>query len=293
MNQIYYFCVADFYFSISSTLNIEKMLPSFSPFRINLCSKKKLLFTMTLVPELSEYIGKKEVWEISDNDLGNIRLLRTNDGYCIELKYMDGFVHQMQTNFTFTSIQIHISTQDRYAGEALSSLVRIVFSQAILLHGGVSVHASAVTLQGFTYLFMGKSGTGKSTHASLWLSCFTDSKLLNDDNPIVRIKNRVAYVYGSPWSGKTSCYINEGYKLGGTIRLIQASENCFTFQTCENAFITLLPGCSVIHKDERLYDYLCNTLAVLAEIVPVGILQCKPDREAALMCASAMNVTLT
>ena len=59
------------------------------------------------------------------------------------------------------------------------------------------------------YLFLGHSGTGKSTHARQWLAAFDDAWLLNDDNPILRVmEDGEVRVYGSPWSGKTHFYNN-------------------------------------------------------------------------------------
>ena len=56
-------------------------------------------------------------------------------------------------------------------------------------------------------MLLGKSGTGKSTHSRLWLKYIPDTKLLNDDNPAVRIMdNNTIMIYGTPWSGKTPCY---------------------------------------------------------------------------------------
>lgn len=48
-------------------------------------------------------------------------------------------------------------------------------------------HSSAVSCQGRGYMFLGVSGTGKSTHSGLWLRHVGGSELLNDDNPVVRI----------------------------------------------------------------------------------------------------------
>ena len=36
-------------------------------------------------------------------------------------------------------------------------------------------------------MFLGPSGTGKSTHARLWLQYIDSTELVNDDNPVVRI----------------------------------------------------------------------------------------------------------
>lgn len=75
-------------------------------------------------------------------------------------------------------------------------------------------------------MLLGKSGTGKSTHSRLWLKYIPDTKLLNDDNPAVRIMdNNTIMIYGTPWSGKTPCYKNVGVLLEGLVRLRQAPEN--------------------------------------------------------------------
>ena len=47
-------------------------------------------------------------------------------------------------------------------------------------------HSSVVSCAGYGYMFLGKSGTGKSTHSSLWLKHISGTELINDDNPVVR-----------------------------------------------------------------------------------------------------------
>ena len=75
------------------------------------------------------------------------------------------------------------------------------------------------------YAFLGKSGTGKSTHSQLWLRYLEGYELLNDDHPIIRLVNDEVIIYGSPWSGKTPCYKNKQARLKAVVRLEQASEN--------------------------------------------------------------------
>lgn len=78
--------------------------------------------------------------------------------------------------------------------------------------GTVLFHAAVVSHEGRGYMFLGPSGTGKSTHASLWLKYIDGTELVNDDNPVVRITDDgQATVFGSPWSGKTPCYRHVSY----------------------------------------------------------------------------------
>ena len=176
------------------------------------------------------------------------------------------------------------------AGMALSSMVRIAFSQAVLLHRAVAVHASAVCCDGMAYLFTGKSGTGKSTHSRLWLRHVAGTYLLNDDNPVLKLRDDgVVMAYGSPWSGKTPCYRNEGCPVSGLARLFQSEGNRFVPKTDVEAFAVLLQGCSVIRKDSLLYGSLCDTLAGMSSEINVGILECRPDKDAVTVCRNGLE----
>ncbi len=68
-------------------------------------------------------------------------------------------------------------------------LVGNTFYRALLAHKGCLLHASAVVVEDEAYLFSAHSGTGKSTHTSLWLEYLADKKpyILNDDKPAIRI----------------------------------------------------------------------------------------------------------
>lgn len=70
----------------------------------------------------------------------------------------------------------------------------------------VAIHTSTIVCRGKAVLFLGESGTGKSTHTRLWRENIEEATLLNDDSPIVRITDGQPWVWGSPWSGKTPCY---------------------------------------------------------------------------------------
>lgn len=117
------------------------------------------------------------------------------------------------------------------------------------------------------------------------------TELLNDDNPTIRLIEGKAYAYGTPWSGKIPCYKPFCFPLGGMVRLKQAPVNRFYRQTEVEAFAAILPGCSVIRQDTVLRTCLYDTLVQLAEQVPVGVLECRPDEEAAVMCHRALSLS--
>ena len=282
-----YYEVAGFAFAVmlDGCHDLDVLLPSFVQFKSE--RKSELLFE--LVEETEEGVcSYTEFLEEDTNDLGHSRLYRKGGGYRITLKYLEK-VHVMDTDSKFSRISVSLDWDDVYVATALSSMLRIAFAQAILMHSAVSVHSSVVVHNGRAFMFMGSSGTGKSTHSRLWIENIPDTRLLNDDNPIVRMEQGQAVVYGSPWSGKTPCYINESAPVAAMVRLAQAPENRFERKQDIEAFSLLLPGCSVLRYDRSLYGMLCETLIELAEIVCVGEMRCLPDKDAAYVCLNGVK----
>ena len=284
--------VADFLFTVvlPECREGDVLLPSFRTFRQGGTGGGEKLFSFEALPaEEMPSGGKGPLLDESENDMGLVRLYASDHGYRVEVTPVSGsVVHVMDAPKDFSSAKAYLQWTDRYVGQVLSSLLRIVFSQAVLLHGGVSIHASAVCLEGRAYLFLGKSGTGKSTHSRLWLESFPGSFLLNDDNPVLRVKDGTVVAYGTPWSGKTPCYQNLSCPVGGMARLRQAPVNRFTLRQGVEAFTAVYPGCSVIVRDAVLSDALQETLAQVAGKVTVGMLECLPDKDAALLCGERL-----
>ena len=145
-------------------------------------------------------------------------------------------------------------------------------------------HSSVVSLQGKAYMFLGKSGTGKSTHSQLWLKHIEGTELVNDDNPVVRIIDGVARVYGSPWSGKTPCYRNVNYPIGGIVKLKQAPVNEIRRMKTVEAYVALAMSISGMRWKKPMGDSIHETENQLTASVPVWHLSCLPDQNAAELC---------
>ena len=151
-------------------------------------------------------------------------------------------------------------------------------------------HSSVVSLQGKAYMFLGKSGTGKSTHSQLWLKHIEGTELVNDDNPVVRIIEGEARVYGSPWSGKTPCYRNVDYPIGGIVKLKQAPANSIRRMSNIEAYVALAMSISGMRWKKKMGDAIHQTENQLTASVPVWHLSCLPDQNAAELCHTTIAI---
>ena len=174
-----------------------------------------------------------------------------------------------------------------------SSLLRfglwVMFGLAINPLHAIAVHSSVIVKDGGAVMFLGESGTGKSTHTRLWRENIDGAKLLNDDSPIIRCVDGVPTVFGSAWSGKTPCYINKSFPIRGIVRLSQAPHNTMRRQGTIAALGALLPSCPPSFAyDNELQDNICETLSEVLAKVPVYHLECLPDADAAQLSYSTV-----
>ena len=149
-------------------------------------------------------------------------------------------------------------------------------------------HSSVVSYQGKAYMFLGKSGTGKSTHSQLWLKYIEGTELVNDDNPVVRIIDGEARVYGSPWSGKTPCYRNVDFPIGGIVKLKQAPHNEIRRLKPVEAYVAMAMSISGLRWKKQMGDGLHQTENLLTATVPIWHLSCLPDQNAAEICSKTI-----
>lgn len=227
----------------------------------------------------------------SFNDLGRAAIHDEGTDWSIVLTPCPGQeprVMHMAKNLR-TAI-LRLRPDDAYADFVIDSMARIFFSQAVARTGALMVHASAVGTADRAYIFMGKSGTGKSTHSRLWLNAFDDCSLLNDDCPLIIPDADGKYtVCGTPWSGKTPCWRDAALPLAGIARLRQAPANSFRRLNGVEAFVAFIPGMSVMTADNALYSQATGTALALTAAVPTAQLDCLPDAAAAHLCRSSFE----
>lgn len=182
----------------------------------------------------------------------------------------------------FTKASFRILGGPRFA---INSVMMTMFAFSTACKNTVLIHAS-VTLHGDkAYAFLGKSGTGKSTHSQLWINNIEGCELLNDDNPVIRVADDgEVRIYGTPWSGKTPCYRNLSAPLGAIVDLHQAKKNEIRRMKLAEAYAALYVSVSSYRFMKEMALGQHRTNESLVTTVPCFSLNCLPDADAAWLC---------
>lgn len=160
----------------------------------------------------------------------------------------------------------------------------VAYGLMTLQRDTLAIHSSCIVYQDKAVLFLGESGTGKSTHTRLWREHIEGAVLLNDDSPMIRVEEGKVWAYGSAWSGKTPCYKQERYELVACVRLSQAPYNRIQKLPVLQAYGAIHPSCAPeFAYDDALYDEVSRIIGQILSVVPCYHLACLPDREAALL----------
>lgn len=205
---------------------------------------------------------------------------RTDSGYLLALKPADEEAFYMWHNDEESTVQM----QGNWSVRLYRFAMWVGLGVMLLPYNVVAIHSSCIVYKNKAVLFLGESGTGKSTHTRLWRENIDGAFLLNDDSPFLRVEDGKVWAYGSPWSGKTPCYRQERYELKGCVRLSQAKENVIKKLSVLQAYAAIHPSCPPeFAYDSKLYDYVSGFINTLLYNVPFYRLACLPDRAASLL----------
>ena len=274
-----------------SDKNGMRLLPSFKSFLTEPCDDDDLLFTLTVDDTLRPE-QEKTLVRTFDTGNGDTVVYRLPDGgyqYIIrDTRNRDCCL--LIANKQFTDCRCALNGDWVMRSFGLNDALMLVFAFAGSYRQTMLIHASCIMLGNEAYPFIAESGTGKSTHASLWMKHIEGAHLLNDDNPVIRIlDDGQPYIYGSPWSGKTPCYRNRRARLGAVTRIERAPKNSIERQKPLQAFASLLTACSTMKWDRGIYNHLNDAITRVIETTPVYTLYCLPDEKAAQLCHQTLT----
>lgn len=161
------------------------------------------------------------------------------------------------------------------------------FARQLLRRDGFQLHASAVVLDGYAYLFSAPSGMGKSTHTEKWCRLF-GAVCLNDDKPALRREAPGWIAYGTPWSGKKDLSRPISAPLGGIAFLHRGDQNTISRLTPDEA-VPMLISQSLRYLTAEQMGLQLALLDRLLREVPVWELVCRNEDAAAHLSREAMT----
>ncbi|MDO5392453.1 MAG: hypothetical protein Q4F24_15365 [Eubacteriales bacterium] len=157
------------------------------------------------------------------------------------------------------------------------------------VHDAFLIHSAGIAVDNEAYLFLAKSGVGKSTHVRLWAEAFYDrSHIINGDKPILRKIGKRWFVCGTPWQGKENWGSNTRVPLKAICFLERSEKNHIRSieadQVAERIFHQLL-----MPKEEAQISAFFLLLEDLLKKIPAYLMQCNQEKEAALVAYEGMR----
>lgn len=268
--------------------NIDSLLPSYTDFVTEDVGDEPL-FVLTVSDSPVERLAKRI--DTFDIDGGKGLVCTDGTGFSFDIyEDVSRRINRMRCNGSFSEAVVCLDNiESRDAAFTLNNCLMIMFAFASSGRSSLMVHSSVVVNDSKAYMFLGKSGTGKSTHSRLWLENIEGTSLLNDDNPIVRVIGDKVYVYGSPWSGKTKCYVNESYEVGGIVRIVQKPYNRISRLDTLQSYASLISSCSILRQSPEINRNISETVSSAVSHTKCYSLECLPDADAAKVSHSAVT----
>ncbi|MCT1530093.1 hypothetical protein M3B46_03755 [Sphingobacterium daejeonense] len=276
--------------SFDESIDLLNSLPSFKDFKVETNLNNEAVVNIELTLKAAD-INLSEAKLLSDVSIvwgDRFKFEEITNFYVTSVENLnsrESDVWRMISDKEFKESKIHVKRAELYDSNILSWMIMVAFGQRVLSNNTALIHSSVVENGEYAVSFLGKSGTGKSTHSRLWISTNEGFNLLNDDNPAVRIEGDDVFIYGTPWSGKTACYINKKRKLMSIIRLTQAKENKMDWKNKGvESLLALLPSFTAIRWNQTIFSSMLSVLENIIQRVSVGQLYCLPNPEAAELC---------
>ena len=275
----------------------RRLRPRFLPFLSD--GTEKPLLEIDITPGTLPECDGETIYEPEHSGIGPIasRTLRLPDGSLVlEFRHVEESLPRLLMKMSPDFGRADITIDRDGAPDAsyfLTHAMMLAYMLAASRTGTLLIHASSVILDGRAYLFQGKSGTGKSTHAALWTDNIPGAELLNDDNPVIRPDaDGRGVAYGSPWSGKTHCYRNLAAPVGAFVRIVRAKKNELRRLPPLNAYASL--SASVFYlpfMEKELRDIRHSVIERLAQATACCEMHCLPDADAALTCMKGVTAS--
>lgn len=162
-----------------------------------------------------------------------------------------------------------------------NNAIHAILAEKLLEYGVLLIHGSSLCIDGHAIVFIAPSGTGKSTHTSLWRKVFGERVwMINDDKPMIRIFDDKAIVYGTPWNGKHKISTNGSAPLKAIVRLTRDKTNHIETMKKSEAYSALITH-TYRSRDTRIMTLVMELEKKLLDTADFYLLGCNMTPEAA------------
>lgn len=282
--------IADLYMDVACEEHVISCLPNLRPFLVQ-DGEEVADVSLICRVETGMHLSQEKATPVLTSVLeGRImRLWLMADCCSLSLTFPDsGRTYRLQADRRWKSVKTDWEPDVAESFVALNDFIMVAFVYSSAFWDTSLIHASCVAIGEEGCAFIGPSGIGKSTHSRLWQQYIPGARLLNDDQPVLRLKaDGTVSMYGSPWSGKTACYCNEEVRLKGLFFMEQASENQIVRLSGVEAFQHLLKATSLIGRDTVTFEAISGTQARIAGLIPAFRFKNHPHKDAAYLSYQA------
>lgn len=241
-------------------------------------AKPDIEIKVDIVDKLPEIKKKKDIFVTFHFQDGseNWRLFKKGSAYFYKCPLEDK-KQLIQVNKTFDRATAYLLPKKKKGYVWNTTDIIYDFLQVLLINyfaqhnQGIFTHAIGIKdLDGRGLLFAGKSGAGKSTTARIWHK-HSKAMVLNDDRVIIRKNKGRFFMYGSPWHGEFSDYLEsriESAPLEKVFFIHHSSKNIARQISEKKAFRLLYPALFPTFWDKRCLENIVTFCQELIESVP-------------------------
>ena len=207
----------------------------------------------------------------------------------LEYKASDDILPDIKISITLDELQAE-KEKDPKKSDSYCEMVCIFrhIAEEIVDFNGIFVHSAVVKKDDKGFMFLGRSGAGKSTHVIGWLKTFVDAKVINGDKPILRFFDDCIYAYGSPWCGIEGLNKNERVRLYSGAFVEKATKNSIYPISDKEVFSKMLNQTVVpLNPQKRIRHF--EFLDKLIKSIPFYILECDISKEAVITAYEKMG----
>ena len=174
-------------------------------------------------------------------------VLEINAFYEVTKEYCKDFLSDEEPQWTITLTkedlenELHIREDGKvYASEEISASYRkiadLFVEQDILV-----MHGSSFKVNNCAFIITARSGVGKSTHVNLLKQYLGDRfSYINDDKPLLEVKDDELTLYSSPWNGKERRGNNTSAPLKSVIFLTRGDNTYKKLDNKNDVYFRLL-----------------------------------------------------